>query len=377
MKTFLRELRWLNRHPGALLILIGAPVLYAVFYPLPYQHAVVNHIPIIVWDAQQSATSRDWVSRLDAHPKLNVTQVRAGEPEEGIWLHGSEVQAFLHIPSETDRKLAHQQPVVVPYGGRADNFLVYSTAMKAIAQTLQEINLESAQNAFQAVEGNAIHAQALAQPIHLQINTLFNDNASYLQYLVPAVFLVIVQQVILIALGMHWGYRFEMQRPMGAPFSTWLAHVAIYLVNGLALILFFYRLILPWQGVYPSGNGLTILSVAVPFILAVIGFAMVISIGFKEQETAILWCLPLSVPFLLLAGASWPTFAMADWAQALAHWIPTTWGINAMLDVAFMDQAPNYQAGWGLAGLWLSLGLACRILLSQTAEAEAPSVPIQ
>jgi ABC-2 type transport system permease protein len=374
MNTLIQEISWLNRHRGALLILLGAPILYAFFYPLPYQHAVVDNIPLIVWDDQQSATSRDWIAQFDAHPKLRVIAVYPGEPDDIVWQQQTDAQAFLHIPNLADTRIAHQQQIVMAYGGKADNFLVYSTAMRAIAQTLQALNESYSEQAFLTLEGNGITAAQLADPIKLDITQLFNDNASYMQYLVPAVFLVIVQQVIMIALGMHWGYRFEMQRPLGHPVMVWLAHISIYLLSGLALIVFFYRIILPWQGVFIEGSGQQMLSVVTPFLLAVIGFGMVLSIGFREQESAIIWLLPLAVPFLLMAGASWPSFAMAPWVQTLAPWIPSTWGINALIDVAFMHHTPDYAVGWRNAFIWLSLGLLLRVLVVGKAQAAAPSI---
>ncbi len=373
MNTLIQELMWLNRHRGAVLILLGAPILYAFFYPLPYQHAVVDNIPMVIWDAQQSATSRAWIHELDSHPKLQITEVIAGEPDETFWLQQNTAQAFLHIPADADQRIAHQQQVILPYGGKADNFLVYSTSMRAIAETLQHINQQSSEKSFFTVEGNGITAAQLSEPIALNITPLFNEHASYMQYLVPAVFILIVQQVIMIALGMHWGYRFEMKRPIGHPIGVWLAHVSIYLLSGLALILFFFRLILPAQGVVMQGSGMQLLSVAIPFLLAVIGFAMVVSIGFREQESAIVWLLPLAVPFLLLAGASWPSFAMANWAQTIAPWIPSTWGVNAVIDVAFMNHYPDYTLCLRNAFIWLSLGLLLRALVGEKLPAVAPS----
>lgn len=373
MMTLFQELSWLKRHKGALLILIGAPVLYAFFYPLPYQHAVVDSIPLVVWDAEQSATSRDWIAQLDAHPKLDVLDVLPGEPSQERWQRFGQAQAYVHIPAYSAERLAHQQQVVIAYGGNADNFLVYSTAMRAIAETLQHLNLSYAEQSLLQQQGNALLAAQQAEPIRLSVTTLFNDNASYMQYLVPAVFLVIVQQVIMMALGMHWGYRFEMQRPSGPIISVWLAHIAIYLVSGLALILFFYHYILPMQGVQIGGSGLVLLSVAIPFVLSVIGFAMVLTIGFREQETAIVWLLPLSVPLLLMSGASWPSFAMSGWVQAMAPWVPSTWGVNAMIDVAFMNHLPDYAQGWRNAGVWLSLGLLSRVLVADKLPAVARS----
>jgi len=373
MKTFLQECAWLYRHKGALLILLGAPLLYAVFYPLPYQHAVVDNIPIIIWDDENTAQTRDWSHYLDAHPKLNIIAVLPGEPSGAVWLTYPQAQAFIHFPKGLTERIAHQQQVNIPYGGKADNFLVYSTAIKSIALTLQELNQSLSLDTFYREQGNSITASMMAEPIDVNVVELFNSDASYMQYLVPSVFILIVQQVLMITLGMHWGYRFEMKRPLGDAFKVWQAHIIIYSLQGLALIAFFFQFILPWQGVPFTGSSHQLFAVSVPFVLSVVGFAMVISIGFREQESAIIWLLPISVPFMLMAGVSWPEFAMSSWIQALAAWIPSTWGINALIDVAFIGNQPDLVEGWRNALIWLSLGFLLRRLVVDKAQAVALS----
>jgi ABC-2 type transport system permease protein len=372
-RTFFHELNWLFRHKGALLILLGAPVLYAFFYPLPYQHAVVDNIPLIVWDEANSTNTRHWIQLLDAHPKLKVVERLPGEPNEQAWQTHKTAQAFVYFPADIDEKLAHQQPVHIAYGGKADNFLVYSEAMKAIALTLSDINKQLSLETMYIEDGNAITAQASAAPIETSVIEIFNGDASYIQYLVPAVFVLIVQQVLMIVLGMHWGYRFELNRPVGNVLLVWNAHIVIYGLQGLALIAFFFRVILPWQGIPFVGDAFQLFRVSVPFVLAVIGFAMVVSVGFREQETSIIWLLPVSVPILLMAGVSWPTFAMQPWVQILASWVPSTWGVNAITDVAFLATEPDYFLGWRNAFVWLTLGLLLRQIFSGNSSVAAPS----
>jgi ABC-2 type transport system permease protein len=272
-----------------------------------------------------------------------------------------------------DEKLAHQQPVTIAYGGKADNFLVYSEAMKAITFTLSDINRQLSLQEMYIADGNAVTAEFSATPITVDVIEIFNGDASYIQYLVPAVFVLIVQQVLMIVLGMHWGYRFEMNRPVGNALLVWNAHIIIYGLQGLALIAFFFRIILPWQGIPFVGDTVQLFRVSVPFILSVIGFAMTVSVGFREQETAIIWLLPVSVPILLMAGVSWPTFAMQPWVQVLASWIPSTWGVNALTDVAFLATEPDYFLGWRNAFVWLTLGLLLRQIFSGSSSVATPS----
>jgi ABC-2 type transport system permease protein len=374
LKTLIQELAWLFRHKGALIILLGAPILYALFYPLPYQHAVVGDIPLVVWDDEQSSTTRAWINSLDASPKLNVIATLRGEPNAQVFDQYGNAQLFIHFPKGLDKNLASQQQTVIAYGGKADNFLVYSEGVKSMSLVLAHINQSLALKAFYFTEGNAITASRAAQPIEVDVTQLFNTDSSYMQYLVPSVFILIVQQVLMMALGMHWGYRFEMNREVGHVFYVWLAHITIYSLQGLALIVFFFRIMLPLQGVPYTADGLKLLSVALPFVLSVVGFGMVVSVLFREQESAIIWLLPLSVPIMLMAGISWPNFAMASWVQVLAQCIPSTWGMNALIDVAFIGHLPNYKVGWAGAFIWLSLALCVRKIVVDREQVVDPSI---
>ncbi len=373
MKTFFEECAWLFRHKGALLILFGAPVIYALFYPLPYKNAVVDNIPTIVWDDENSSTTRDWIHQLDANPKLKVIAVLTGEPNESQWQNYPSAQFFIHFPANSSLHIHNQQQVFVPYGGKADNFLVYSTAVKAITLTLQSINKDIRLETFYRLQQSPVAADMYAEPINVSINELFNIDASYVQYLVPSVFVLLVQQVTMMAMGMQWGYRFEMNRPIGRALDVWLAHIVLYGLQGLVLILFFFKIMLPFQDVPFTGDGLALLQVSIPFVLSVVGFGMVISVGFREQETALIWLLPLSVPMLMMAGVSWPDFAMVNWIHYLAQWLPSTWGVNALIDVTFINHQPDLTEGWRNAAVWLSLGLLVRGLAVDRWQAAAQS----
>jgi ABC-2 type transport system permease protein len=363
MSSFLQECAWLYRHKGVLIILMAAPVIYSFFYPLPYQHAIVNDVPTIIWDNDNSVNTREWIHQLDATPQLKVIAVLPGEPNLEDWAKYPDAQFFTHFPANTQQRIGMQQQVNIPYGGKADNFLVYSTAAKAFTLTMQEANKNIRLNLFYSLEGNSVSAEAMADPISVNITQLFNAEASYLQYLVPAVFIIMVHQILVMSIGMQWGYRFEMNRPVGHPLGVWATHLVLYSLIGLSLITFFFRLMLPQQSIYFTANGLAFLDVSLPFVLGAIGFGMTFTAFFKEQETALIWSLPISVPLLMISGITWPDMGMAPWVQYISGWLPSTWGINALVDVAYSNHRADLSEGWRIALVWLSLGLLLRFVV--------------
>ncbi len=67
MREWLAEYRRIFLDPGAALILVGALVLYAFFYPIPYRAQVLKDVPLVVVDQDQTDLSRRLTRMIDAH----------------------------------------------------------------------------------------------------------------------------------------------------------------------------------------------------------------------------------------------------------------------------------------------------------------------
>ncbi|KLO00707.1 membrane protein, partial [Stenotrophomonas maltophilia] len=62
----------------AIVVMVGAVILYSFFYPAAYRHQVAGNLPVLVVDEDHSATSRELLRRLDA---LRVARV-VGQPAD-------------------------------------------------------------------------------------------------------------------------------------------------------------------------------------------------------------------------------------------------------------------------------------------------------
>lgn len=60
------------RDRAAALLLLGAPILYSVFYPSAYSGEVIVRAPVVVVDLDRSAASRDLLARVEAEPRTRV-----------------------------------------------------------------------------------------------------------------------------------------------------------------------------------------------------------------------------------------------------------------------------------------------------------------
>ena len=353
------ELGILFKYRGILLVLIGAPLFYSLFYPLPYQEAQVREVALWVTDADRTQASRHLIDRLDATPSLSVVQVSSDEASLSDALHQGRAQAYIRLPEDMQADLERGEAVTVSYGAAAGNFLVYGTAARALAETIRAESDDWARRHLYETVDNAVQAEARAEPLQLALTPLFNSDRSYLQYLVPGVYLFLVQQVMMLAVGMHWGVQTETgRRP--EPVGGFLAQTVIYGLHGLILVIALFKWGLPFQSVWPALTSADLVAYGLPFVLSSVWAGMIVSRFMTRLESPLVWLLPLSVPLLLLTGISWPLFAMADWLRPLSVLVPATLGSQALLGKAFMGAEPELWPLWAMAGLYGGLAMALR-----------------
>src|SRR5690554_1421993 len=74
-QAFAETIRAIVSDRVALLVLVGAVVLYSFFYPLAYRHQVAIDLPLVVVDQDHSPMSRSLLRKLNAVRALHLVGV--------------------------------------------------------------------------------------------------------------------------------------------------------------------------------------------------------------------------------------------------------------------------------------------------------------
>jgi len=173
-------------------------------------------------------------------------------------------------------------------------------------------------------------------PFSLHVSTLFNPQESYVQYVVPAVFILILQQTLLIGLGILGGGINE-QRPQGyQKMPTWMLMLSRVLIFGsiyLLHILFYFGFSFELFHITHLANPFELLTFALPFVLATtfLGIAFGALLPYREMATPIV--LFSSLPLVFSAGFVWPLEAMPDFIIVMALFFPSTPAIEGFLQL--------------------------------------------
>ena len=357
------EYRSIFTDAGVVLLLVGSVLFYSFFYPLPYLNEVVRDIPVAVVDADNSQLSRQLVRMLDANESIAVTQrpVEFTAARNAFWRR--KVFGIVVIPEDFSHSiLSGGQARIVMYAD-AGYFFVYR---QTLIGALQATGTLSAHIEIRRMTGKGVNmdrAMALRDPVPALMRPLFNSSGGYASYVVPAVFILVLQQTLLIGIGMRSGTDHEFRSPGQAGHGTLAsllgktgAYLSIYLAHAV-----YYLWIVPRLYNFPyHGNVMLLLLFTLPFLLAVIFLGQALALFFPRRETSMLVLVFTSLPILFLAGFAWPAEAMPAGLRFLGLLVPSTAGIEGLLKLNQMganlyDVAFYWGVLWGLAGIYFIL----------------------
>lgn len=360
------EARTVARDVGALLVLVGAILVYAVFYPQPYLPEVLRDVPVVVLDRDDTPASRALARTVDAHELVAVARRTTDPAIARAMVLAGEAGGVLEIPADFARTIARGEPATVGLFADASTFLVYRQALTGLAESVRVFSARIELRRFAAGGSGASEARARRDPIPLVVRSLYNPVEGYASYIVPAVLVLILQQTLLIGVGMLAGTRAEdtatrpPRRAAAGPATTVLgralAYLALYALHatlyfGLARRLFDF----PERGA--AGD---VAALALPFLLAAIFLALAAGRLFRRRESAMQLLLFTSLPAIFLAGFAWPSEAVPPTIRALFLLLPSSSAIPALLRVEQMgaDLAavrPELSTLWALVALYFVL----------------------
>lgn len=359
------ELRRIFSDRGVVLVLIGATLFYALFYPLPYRDQVARDVPVVVVDLDRSSASRQMIRALNATEQITVASVVSEPRAAEAALRSGQVAGMIEIPADFELRLLRGDLSRVGVWGNAAYVLLYSqvaTAASNVTATLAAgVTVEQLELSGMAADS----ALQRAQPVRLDMHTLFNPGGGYGSYVVPAVLVLILQQTLLIAIGMMGAGRAMVRRQLETgeavlkgTLARMLPYITLQTLLALVVLAVVYRLY-----AFPAqGSSLLALLVLLPFFCATAGFGLLLSTCFSHRETALQILVLISIPMMFLAGFAWPAEAMPPVLATLGWMLPSTAGIDVFvryhqMGASFAEIAPGWLWLWGLAFLYMAASL--------------------
>ena len=365
------EFRQIFTDSGVILVLVLALLIYSTLYALAYDKQVLRNVPIGVIDMSRTPTSRQLIQTFDAGPNTYVAYEPTNMEEAKHLFFKRDIYGIVYIPENYEKQLMGGSQAVVSIYVDASYFLMYRQVFQEVVAS---IGTTGAMVEFQrliARGANIPQAAAITQPVIYQSHNLFNPYLGYGSFVMPAIIIVIIQQTMLIGIGMIGGTwrEFGLYRkliptgerrmatfPIVAGKAT--AYASVYAVTVFYILTLHYRLFH-----YPiNGSGWALAGLMIPYLLSCIMMGIATSTLFRYRENSLLLLLWTSIPVLMLSGASFPREAIPGWLFTFGKIFPSSSGVEAFIRVrsmgaSFDEIMPEIRMLWSLAVIYG--GLAC------------------
>ena len=372
LKVAFTEWKLFFTDPAAVLLLVVAGLLYAFYYPTPYIYQTVSKVPVGIVDMDHSEKARELIQMSAAAQQIEVRAVYNDLLEAENAMAKSDIFGYMVIPKDMEKNLQRKEQVslnIFTHGAYVMLHGAIGTAFSTCAMTLGATS-KVKQIALTKKVPSA-QAMAMRDPFPISIQTMFNSTGSYSNYIVPSVLILILQQSLVIGIGVLGGprahrrfrrkFRDSAVENESLPFRYFGRSLA-YFMHYCCFILFYHCVIYNIFNFPRRGELLPMMVFALVFLASTINFGMVISQIFLRRETSMQLFLYLSIPILFLANFSWPTYLMPRWMAAISYILPSTFAIPAWISIEQMggdiyDVAPKLYALAIQAVIYACLGL--------------------
>lgn len=356
-----------------LLTMFGGIIMYSILYPLPYSQQVSRDAEIVIIDYDRSSVSRELIRMVNATPDAHIAgQVDSVGDAEALIEQGV-IKGFLVIPQHFRRDLLMEKPVTLSLGGDASYFMTYSTITSGILKAGGTLSAQIKVARLTVDTESMLLAKAQWQPASLNLQPVFNQVNGYLDYVVPAVFILILQQTLLIVSGILSANQNERARAKeqgywltASPTLLLLARGLVFLGLYLVFSLYYFGFALDVYGVNRLAAAWDILKLLVPFLLAVVCLGVALGQLYNQAETATQVILFSSMPVLFSSGFIWPISEIPSWLVAVSQLFPSTAAIQGLLQLnqmgAEFEMVSHFQIQLLIQAL--AYGLLAIILLA-------------
>ena len=364
-----QEIKQAFRDEGVLIFCVIVPLVYPLLYSWIYNNEVVHEVPVVVVDQSHSQQSRQLIRMLDASPDIHVLSYAADLDDAQSLVSRQVVKGIYFIPEDFATRLNRMEQGVI--GVYCDMALMLT--YKAIYQTAVAVTQKMGAEIQTKLSGNYTAREDLitTQPLAFEDVPIFNPQGGYGSSILPAVLMLILQQTLVLGIGLAAGTARESNRygdlvpinrcygGIGRIVSGKAAcYIMVYAVMGAFLTmavprLFHFIQLAHWQD---------LLLMMIPYVLACVFFGMTVSCLVRYRENVMLLVVFLSLPLLFLTGVSWPQSAIPSYWQGISWLFPSTFGVRAFVRMNTMggtlaDVSSEVRYLWIQMAVYL--GTAC------------------
>lgn len=344
-RIFFNTLHTIFHDQGLIIFCLVVPLLYPILYAFIYTGETVREVPTVVVDECCTPTSREFLRHVDATADVRIVSHAQNLKNAEDFIRRREAYGVLVIPRDFEKTIVRGGQAHVSIYVDMSGMLYYKALLSATTNVSLDMNAK---------------IKASRKAILYEDVSLYNPQNGFAGFLIPAVLVLVLQQTLILGIGMARGTEVELRRFTGIDSLLRVSDAQLVtLGTALAFLLIYVPLSIWVLGVIPKmfalnsiGNFWELWAFMLPFLLSSIFFALSISSVCRQRESIVLLAVFTSVPFVFLSGVSWPGSNMPAFWHNLAQFIPSTPAVNGYVKLNSMGaHLPQVWDEWRL--LWL------------------------
>jgi ABC-2 type transport system permease protein len=325
-----KEFKQIFRNKSILPMIFMAPVIQLLILPLAADYEIKN-ISLSIVDHDYSAYSRKLVSKVVAsgYFKLEGHHNSFNEAFKEVEKDNSDL--VLEIPSGFEKNLHRENSQKLFIALNAINGVKASIGGAYISRIISEYNNEIRSALYIPQKFNAI-------PVIKVLSTnWYNPDLNYRVFMVPGILAVLVTMIGAYLTSLNIVKEKETgtieqinvtpikkyEFILGKLIPFWIIGLFVFTI-GLFVVA---RLI---YGIVPLGNIALLYGFLSLYLVAVLGFGLLISTYSQTQQQAMSVVFFFMMIFILMGGLFTPIDSMPGWARVIAHLNPVTYFIEVM-----------------------------------------------
>ncbi|WP_028296063.1 ABC transporter permease [Olivibacter sitiensis] len=319
-----KEFRQIFRDKTILAMMLVMPTMQLIVLPLAMNFEV-KHVQLAVVDHDHSSYSQQLISKIGASGFFRIVSMEDSFLGALFYLEKERADLVLEIPLGFERNLVREGHEKVAISVDAVNAAKAGIGGNYLNTVIADFNanLEINQKAI-------IAASSPQDQIDITYANWFNPRAEYRYNVVPAVLVLLLTLIG----GFMTALNIVREKEVGTieqinvtPIQKWqfiLGKLIPFWIIGM--VVFTLGLLISWlvYGIVAQGSLLLLYSFAAVYMVAVLGFGLLVSTYSENQVQAMFIAFFFMMIFILMSGFFTSTDSMPPWSKVISNLTPVT-----------------------------------------------------
>lgn len=317
-----KEFRQIFRDKTIIAMMFAMPVLQLIILPLAMNFDV-KHVNLAVADHDHSSYSRQLIAKIGSSGYFNIVAAEPSFQAAITYIEREKADLVLEIPPNFESNLVREGVQQLGVSIDAINGTKAAIGGNYLLAVIRDFNQQIPVNAGR-------NMTAATGAIDITYSNWFNPLAEYRFYVVPAVLVLLLTLIG----GFMSALNIVREKEVGTieqinvtPIRKWefiLGKLIPFWVVGM--IVFTLGLGVAWgvYGIWPVGSFLTLYVFAAVYLVALLGFGLLISTYTNNQLQAMFVAFFFMMIFMLMSGLFTAVDSMPPWAKLIANLTPVT-----------------------------------------------------